>query len=418
MAGSPSGKLKLESELKSCSATGRFPRQFRFDPQECGEFSQGCVVGESPWYHRFPAVIVLTALALIVLGLSAIARGDELYNLGEFAPRQRLWAALGSIVFVIAAVWPYQRLRWISYPIYGGCLLLLVLVFFMPAKNYSHRWIPLGLMDFQPSELAKLAFIAALARYLMHRESFRTWKGLAIPFFMALVPIVLILKEPDLGTSLLFLPVLFAMLFAAGARPRHLATIALLGVLASPFLWMQMSAEQKSRIVSVFTQKTGGEAPRGDGYHLHQSKRVLALGGVFGSEITGMPFKSQRAYHLPESRTDFVFCLVGERWGLIGSLTVLLLYCVLFARGLLIAADTRDPYGRLLAVGIVALIGSQVLINTAMTVGLLPITGMTLPLMSYGGSSLLTMCLALGLLVNIAMRPTTDAVSEPFQFAG
>jgi len=375
-------------------------------------------VGESPWYHRFPAVIVLTALALIVLGLSAIARGDELYNLGEFAPRQRLWAALGSIVFVIAAVWPYQRLRWISYPIYGGCLLLLVLVFFMPAKNYSHRWIPLGLMDFQPSELAKLAFIAALARYLMHRESFRTWKGLAIPFFMALVPIVLILKEPDLGTSLLFLPVLFAMLFAAGARPRHLATIALLGVLASPFLWMQMSAEQKSRIVSVFTQKTGGEAPRGDGYHLHQSKRVLALGGVFGSEITGMPFKSQRAYHLPESRTDFVFCLVGERWGLIGSLTVLLLYCVLFARGLLIAADTRDPYGRLLAVGIVALIGSQVLINTAMTVGLLPITGMTLPLMSYGGSSLLTMCLALGLLVNIAMRPTTDAVSEPFQFAG
>lgn len=375
-------------------------------------------MAESPWYHRFPAVIVFTALALVVLGLSAIARGDELYNLGVFAPRQRLWAALGSIVFVVAAVWPYQRLRWISYPIYGGCLLLLVLVFFMPAKNYSHRWIPLGLMDFQPSELAKLAFIAALARYLMHRESFRTWKGLAIPFFMALVPIVLILKEPDLGTSLLFLPVLFAMLFAAGARPRHLATIALLGMLASPFLWMQMSAEQKSRIVSVFTQKTGGEAPRGDGYHLHQSKRVLALGGVFGSEITGMPFKSQRAYHLPESRTDFVFCLVGERWGLIGSLTVLLLYCVLFARGLLIAADTRDPYGRLLAVGIVALIGSQVLINTAMTVGLLPITGMTLPLMSYGGSSLLTMCLALGLLVNIAMRPTTDAVSEPFQFAG
>ena len=374
-------------------------------------------MGESPWYHRFPAVIVLAALALIVLGLSAIARGDELYNLGEFAPRQRLWAALGSIVFVVAAMWPYQRLRWISYQIYGGCLLLLVLVFFMPAKNYSHRWIPLGLMDFQPSELAKLAFIAALARYLMHRESFRTWKGLAIPFFMALVPIVLILKEPDLGTSLLFLPVLFAMLFAAGARPRHLATVALLGVLASPFLWMQMSAEQKSRIVSVFTQQTGGEAPRGDGYHLHQSKQVLALGGVFGSEITGMPFKSRRAYHLPESRTDFVFCLVGERWGLIGSLTVLILYCVLFARGLLIAADTRDPYGRLLAVGIVALIGSQVLINSAMTVGLLPITGMTLPLMSYGGSSLLTMCLALGVLVNIAMRPTTDAVSEPFQFA-
>lgn len=374
-------------------------------------------MGETPWYHRFPAVVVLAALALVVVGLSAIARGDELYNLGEFAPRQQLWAAMGAVVFVAAAVWPYERLRWISYPIYGGCLLLLVLVFFMPAKNYSHRWIPLGLMDFQPSEIAKLAFIAALARYLMHRESFRTWRGLVIPFFMALVPIALILKEPDLGTALLFLPVLFAMLFAAGAKARHLATVALLGVLASPFLWLEMSAEQKSRIVSVFTQKTGGEAPRGDGYHLHQSKTVLSLGGVFGSEMTGMPIQSRRAYHLPESRTDFVFCLVGERWGLLGCLAVLILYCVLFARGLLIAGETRDPYGRLLAVGIVALIGSQVLINTAMTVGLLPITGMTLPLMSYGGSSLLTMCLALGLLVNIAMRPMADAVAEPFQFA-
>jgi rod shape-determining protein RodA len=374
-------------------------------------------LGEVSWYHRFPAVIVLAALALIVVGLSAIARGDELYNLGEFAPRQQLWAAMGAVVFLVASVWPYQRLRWISYPIYGVCLLLLVLVFFMPAKNYSHRWIPLGLMDFQPSEIAKLAFIAALARYLMNRESFRTWRGLVIPFLMALIPIALILKEPDLGTALLFLPVLFAMLFAAGAKARHLAAVAMLGVLASPLLWMEMSAEQKSRIVSVFTQKTGGEAPRGDGYHLHQSKTVLALGGIFGSEMTGMPIQSRRVYHLPESRTDFVFCLVGERWGLLGCLTVLILYCVLFARGLLIAGKTRDPYGRLLAVGIVALIGSQVLINTAMTIGLLPITGMTLPLMSYGGSSLLTMCLALGLLVNIAMRPMTDAVGEPFQFA-
>ncbi|MFP6762077.1 MAG: FtsW/RodA/SpoVE family cell cycle protein [Planctomycetaceae bacterium] len=139
-------------------------------------------MNESAWYHRFPVLVALTALGLIVLGLLAIARGDELYDLGEFAPRQRLWATLGSIVFVVSAAWPYQRLRWISYPIYGGCLLLLVLVFFMPAKNYSHRWIPLGLMDFQPSELAKLAFIAALARYLMHRDSFRTGLGLLVPF--------------------------------------------------------------------------------------------------------------------------------------------------------------------------------------------------------------------------------------------
>jgi cell division protein FtsW (lipid II flippase) len=216
---------------------------------------------------------------------------------------------------------------------------------------------------------------------------------------------------------MLFFPVLFAMLFAAGARPKHLVTISLLGAMCVPILWLQMSAEQKSRIVSVFTQKAGGEAPDDDGYHLHQSKRVFALGGVWGSQLSGMPLQSRRAYHLPESRTDFVFCLVGERWGLVGCLVTVTLFLTLIGRGLLIAADTRDPFGRLLAVGIVALIGSQTLINTGMTVGLLPITGMTLPMMSYGGSSLLATCLALGLLVNIELRPTYATGSEPFRFA-
>lgn len=371
---------------------------------------------DSAWIRRIPWLLIGTALSLFLIGLSAIARGDELYRLGEFAPRQQIWAVMGIAVFVVSASWPYHRLKWVSYGAYALCLTLLVAVFFMPAKNYSHRWIPLGFMNFQPSELAKLAYIAALARYLMHRESFRTWFGLIPPFLMTLVPVALILKEPDLGTSLLFFPVLFAMLFAAGARPGHLLTVAMLGVLSTPLLWTQMSAEQKSRIVSVFTQKTGGEAPDDDGYHLHQSKRVFALGGVWGSELAGMPIRSRRAYHLPESRTDFVFALVGERWGLVGCLLTLVLFIALVGRGLLIAAETRDPFGRLLAVGIVSLIGAQALINTGMTVGLLPITGMTLPMMSYGGSSLLATCAALGLLVSIELRPTLMLTGEPFRF--
>ena len=374
-------------------------------------------VNDAVFIRRIPWTLVGTAIVLFLIGLSAIARGDALYDLGEFAPRQRIWAVMGIGVFIGAASWPYQRLKWLSYGLYGLCLALLVVVFFMPAKNYSHRWIPLGFMNFQPSELAKLAYIAALARYLMHRDSFRNWLGLVPPFLMTLVPVTLILKEPDLGTSMLFFPVLFAMLFAAGARPKHLITIGLLGAMCVPILWMQMSAEQKSRIVSVFTQRAGGEAPDDDGYHLHQSKRVFALGGVWGSKLAGMPIQSRRAYHLPESRTDFVFCLVGERWGLVGCLITVILFLALIGRGLLIAADTRDPFGRLLAVGIVALIGSQTLINTGMSVGLLPITGMTLPMMSYGGSSLLATCLALGLLVNIELRPTYATGSEPFRFA-
>jgi len=300
--------------------------------------------------------------------------------------------------------------------VYGVCLLLLVVVFFCPAKNYAHRWIPLGFMNMQPSELAKLAYIAALARYLMHRDSFRHWYGLFIPFVLTFVPIALILKEPDLGTSLLFVPVLFAMLFAAGARPRHLVIVSVLGMLSAPVLWVGMSAEQKSRIVSLFTQQDGGDAPDDDGYHLHQAKRLHALGGVWGSWLTGQPLKSRRAYHLPESRTDFVFSLIGERYGLVGCLGVLLLYLLLFARLLVVAGSTREPFGRLLVVGIIALLGSQAAINTAMTVGLLPITGMTLPLMSYGGSSLIATCLALGLVINVALRPTYDVSAVPFRF--
>lgn len=373
-------------------------------------------MNDSVWIRRVPWTLVAIALTLVLIGLSAIARGDELYRLGEFAPRQRLWAVLGLCVFIGSSMWPYQRLKWIAYPTYAVCLLLLIVVFFMPAKNYAHRWIPLGFMNLQPSELAKLAFIAALARYLMHRDSFRSWLGLIPPFLFTLIPVALIIKEPDLGTSLLFMPVLFAMLFAAGARPRHLVIVTLLGVMSSPLLWMQMSAEQKSRIVSLFTQKHGGDAPDDDGYHLHQSKRVHALGGVWGSRMIGMPLQSRRAYHLPESRTDFVFSVIGERWGLAGCLATLTLYILLLGRGLLIAAQTRDPFGRLLCVGIVALLGCQAIINTAMTVGLLPITGMTLPLVSYGGSSLLATCLSLGLLVNVALRPTYDVSGDPFRF--
>ncbi len=178
-----------------------------------------------------------------------------------------------------------------------------------------------------------------------------------------------------------------------------------------------MSAEQKSRVVTLFTQQDGGPAPRGDGYHLHQSKQVLAFGGPWGSEWAGMTMNDPLAYHLPAGRTDFIFCLIGERWGLLGTLSVMLLYALLFARGLAIAGATREPFGRLLAVGIVTLLAAQTIINTGMTVGLMPITGLTLPLVSYGGSSLLATCAALGLLLNIGLRPGYEIAPEPFRFS-
>jgi rod shape-determining protein RodA len=366
--------------------------------------------------RRIPWTIVLCALGLMFIGLSGITRGDELMGRSDLFSRQLVWIVLSLPVMIAVTLVPYRSIRWISYPLFVFSLGLLVLVYFLPLKSGVHRWIPLGFMDFQPSELAKLTFMLALAHYLVYRKNYRRLTGLLVPFLLTLIPVGLILREPDLGTSLVFLPVLFAMLFAAGARTRHLAVICLLGVVTLPVLWLGMSSEQKSRVVSLIVQTDGGPVPKGDGYHLHQSKQVLALGGVWGSDWVGTAFDDPMLYHLPASRTDFIFCLVGERWGLVGTCLTLLLYAILFARGLMIAAATKEPFGRLLAVGIVALLATQTVINTGMTVGLMPITGMTLPLLSYGGSSLLMTCLALGLLINVGMRPGYEMTSQPFRF--
>jgi rod shape determining protein RodA len=371
----------------------------------------------SSYVRRMPWFVIFCACALCLMGLAAIGRGDELAGGGQLWGRQLEWILLAACALFAATLPHYRLLRHVCYPVFFGCLLLLAAVFLTQSRNGAQRWIPLGPIAFQPSELTKLAFIVALAAYLVHQRSYREIKGLLVPFVIALVPMGLILREPDLGTSLIFLPVLLAMLFAAGARVRHLVFVVLLALPVLPLMWVGMSAEQKSRIVTLFVQHDGGPAPTGDGYHLHQSKQVLALGGVRGSQFSGPMIDDPQAYHLPASRTDFVYCLVGERWGLIGGIATLLIYLALFAAGLRIAARTREPFGRLLAVGVVTLIAAQTVINTAMTVGLMPVTGITLPLISHGGSSLVTTAVALGLLLNVALRPGYEVAGEPFRFA-
>ena len=366
---------------------------------------------------RVPWSVVTSASLLAALGLAGISRGDQLVGSGLHFHRQLIWMALAVPALIMAAWVPYRSLRPASYLLFGVTTLLLLVVFLMPAHHGARRWIPMGVFDMQPSELAKLTYILALSHYLMFRRNFRHFLGLFIPFLLTLVPLVLVLKEPDLGTALLFLPMLFAMLLAAGARVRHLVLIGMMGVAVTPVLWLGMNVEQKSRVVSLLTQVENGPAPRGDGYHLFQSKRMLSLGGTWGSDLAGMPVDDPAAYHLPAARTDFVFCLIGERFGLIGSLLTLATYAVLIIKGLSIAASTREPFGRLLATGIVTLLATQAIINTGMTVGLMPITGMTLPLVSYGGSSLVATAIALGLLINVAIRPGYEVTAEPFRFA-
>lgn len=367
--------------------------------------------------RSFPWTIFFVCLAITVLGLCGLVRADELYGRTQLVERQIVWFFLALLSMFAVLMVPYRLLSQISPWFFAVTLVLLALTLFMPPINGSRRWIPLGLFDFQASEPARLAYIMALAAYLMYRSSQRTITGLAPPLLMAFFPMLLIVREPDLDTALLFLPILYSMLFAAGAKTKHLVAAVIPGLLCLPLLWTQMSAEQQSRIVSVFTQRDGGTAPAGDGFHLHQSKQVLALGGFWGSHNQEEPpIDDPTAWQLPASRTDFIFVMIGEQFGFPACAALLLLYCVLIWKGLQVARRTREPYGRLVCVGVVTLIAVQTILNTGMTVGLLPITGTTLPLCSYGGSSLISTYAALGLVMNVAMRQGVEVTGEPFMF--
>ncbi|MEM7810759.1 MAG: FtsW/RodA/SpoVE family cell cycle protein [Planctomycetota bacterium] len=369
--------------------------------------------------YRFSAaaVVVPAAMAaLVAVGLAGIARGDDLIGGRPDAARQAVWAGMSCVAMAVTSAIPVRVWRRWAWPLAAATLVLLVAVYFTPARNGARRWIPLGPIAFQPSEVAKLVFVLVSAAYLARRESHRTVFGLIPPFLVAAVPSALILREPDLGTALLFGPVLLMTLFAAGARPRHLAAVVLAGACSLPLLWLGMNAEQRSRVTTLFEQRDVGDAPRGDGYHLFQSKRVLSLGGTWGSAVGGVPPVDPRDYHLPEARTDFVLCLVGERYGLVGVSGTFGLYAALFWGGFAAASRCRDPFGRLVASGVTSLLAVQTAINAGMTVGLTPITGLTLPLLSYGGTSLVVTSAALGMVVSVAMRPGHRVGGTPFRF--
>ena len=362
-----------------------------------------------PWH------VVMLYLALLCIGLSSIARCDEWLDTDKVS-QQGKWAVLSGILLILTTLPSYRIFcRW-SYLLFALALTLLLLVFLNPSTNGAHRWIRLGSISMQPSEFVKLAYILALARYLIYRNNYRRLTGLIIPFILTLIPTALILKEPDLGTALIFLPVLFTMMFAAGAKLRHLAIIGVAILMVCPIAWPHLNNEQRSRITSWANQVDGGDQPRNHGYQLHQSKMMLSMGGLWGSWWTGNSTDDPKAYRLPEARTDFIFSVIGERWGVIGASSTLLLFIILIWSGLNIAITTQESFGRLIAVGIVTTLSTQVIINTGMTVGLVPITGLTLPLVSYGGSSLVASGIAVGLLCSIRIRPGYEIVGEPFRF--
>jgi cell division protein FtsW (lipid II flippase) len=366
--------------------------------------------------RKIPWLVVICAVVLLSIGLTGIARADELNDGPDLFAKQITWLLICLPILGLSLAIPYRTWKPVSHLLFLASLPLLLIVLFMEPRGGARCWIQFGYFDLQPSEIVKLTFILALAQYLMYRDHIRRLTGLFAPFLITVIPVVLILLEPDLGSAMLFVPVAFAMLFAAGLRVRHLVYAVVAGLAISPLFWMKMSAEQKSRVTALFTQVDGGPNPGGDRWHQHQSKLVLSLGGLWGSEMSGPRIDDVDAYRLYAAQSDFVFCLIGERWGLIGTTATLLLYLFFLTQCLRIAAHTREPFGRLIVVGIVTLWATQMVINTGMTVGLLPVVGITLPLMSSGGSSLLATFISLGLLLNVGARPGYEVSGEPFRF--
>jgi rod shape determining protein RodA len=350
--------------------------------------------------------------------------------IGPLTTRQILYTLTG-VGLMLLVLWPsYQKIGWYSYPLYGLAIALLALLVLdrvldrcglpdlpvVPVSRGTRRWIRLGPLGIQPSEFMKVALIVCLARYLRFRSSYRTWRGLIPPFLLTILPMVLILFQPDLGTLLMLLPVLFTMLFVAGARLRHLLIVILLGCATMPvFYFYGMKGYQRTRVQVLFKQNTSDETWHMDeGYQLRQSKIALGTGGLTGTGY-GAGIFVQYEDLLPEEHNDFIFAIIGHQWGLIGGLLILLAYGIIVLLGLEVATVTNDPYGRLLAVGVIVMIVVQALLNICMNIGLAPITGMTLPFVSAGGSSLWANFLALGLLVNVAQRRPMLIARPPFE---
>ncbi len=351
---------------------------------------------------RFDWTLLATIVALALVGILFIWSTTRWVEAREaYAGKQLRWLGLGMVVFIAVVSFDYMRLGRLAYPGYAAVLIALVLVLFIGVeRNNARRWFSLFGVNMQPSELAKIAVVFAMARYLMYRRNTRKLTGLIPPVLIALIPTGLILLQPDLGTTLLFVPALFVMLYAAGASLRHLGAAAGAGVAASPLLWFfVMTPGQRGRVLGFLWPLAD---PMATGWHVRQSLAAVASGGVTGVGFSsGSPVLLNRGF---AAHTDFIFAVIAHEWGFLGVLAVLLLLFLFFSRGMEIAVATREPFGRLVVVGLLTMLAFQAAVNVGMTVGLCPITGLTLPFVSYGGSSLLTCFIMAGFIVNVGMR--------------
>jgi rod shape determining protein RodA len=355
-------------------------------------------------FFQIDWVLIGSALALALMGVAMIYSTEGVAHLGWrkiFHLKQLLWIIFGLFGLLLAMNTNWTTIARFSYVLYGfnlGCLLLVTVI--GRRGMGAQRWISLGPLNFQPSELMKIALILALANYLSdRREEIRRPRQLLVPALFALVPTLLVIRQPDLGTAIILLLTTLGMLLLFGLPFKYLLYSTATGLLAFPFLWGLLRDYQRQRILGFLNPQND---PLGSGYHIIQSQIAVGSGKLLGKGW--MAASQSQLNFLPEHHTDFIFAVSAEQLGFLGCLLILLLYFLVLSRGFLIARQGRDLFSTLLAGGIVIMIFLQIVVNVGMVTGLMPVVGIPLPLMSYGGTSMLTTMLSIGLLLNIRMQ--------------
>ena len=341
----------------------------------------------------------------LLVGLVALLVGAGLLTLGSLVPRllmrQLAWLGIGAVVVLVLISIDYRMLaRWAYLGYIAGLMVLAAVLVFGHTAQGARRWLTVGPFTVQPSELFKLVLILTVAAYLAGREDHRPgWDRIALPLLLVAPAFALIVKQPDLGTALVLIPVVMALLFVGGARWRDLAILMGGGLAVAPGFWFFLRDYQRERLLVYLDPFRD---PLGSAWNVIQAKITIGSGQLVGKGLFGGT--QSRLAFLPERHTDFIFAAFAESWGFLGAVALLAAYGLLALRGLEVAATARDSLGSLLATGATVLLASQALVNLGMVTGLLPIVGIPLPMVSYGGSALLTALGAVALIENVRMR--------------
>ncbi len=337
-----------------------------------------------------PLMVIAGLLLLTAIGMMGSASPERLNS-------QLMNVAAALVVMRILAQVPPQRLMHLAVPVYVlGVLLLVAVALFGDVSKGARRWLNLGFMRTQPSELMKIAMPLLLAWFFQKREAMPRLRDYAIAAVLLLLPVALIARQPDLGTAILVLAAGFYVIFFAGLSWKILIGMVAAGIAAAPFAWNLLHDYQRNRIITLFDPERD---PLGKGFHIIQSTIAIGSGGIFGK---GWRAGTQAQLEfIPERHTDFIFAVFSEEFGLFGNLLLLLLYAALIVRGLMIAANAATLFSRLLAGAVTMIFFTYAFVNMGMVSGILPVVGVPLPLISYGGTALVTLFLGIGILMSI-----------------